>query len=73
MIWWLLQPRYGFRRASLGIGAIVVATLAGYLIGTRFFGNDPGGGAELYQAFVGGSLLHTVFHQGGQTHRPEDD
>ncbi len=69
MIWWLLRPRYGFRGASLGIGAIVAATIAGYLIGARLFGDDQGGGAVLYQAFVGGSLLHTVFHQGRHTHR----
>lgn len=71
MIWWLLRPRHGFKGASLGIGAILVATVAGYALGTRFFANDSGG-AELYQAFVGGSLLHVVFHQVRHDHRHED-
>lgn len=70
MIWWLLRPRHGFKGASLGIGAILVATVAGYALGTRFFGDDSGG-AELYQAFVGGSLLHVVFHQVRHDHRHE--
>ena len=66
MIWWLLRPR-GFGRASIGIGAILVATVAGYVVGTHLFADDPGG-VELYQAFVGGSLLHVVFHHGRHDH-----
>ena len=66
-VWWLLRPRYGFRGASLGIGAILAATVAGYVAGARFFG-DGQGSAGLYQAFVGGSLLHVVFHQSRRDH-----
>ncbi len=70
-IWWLLRPRHGFGRASLGIAVILVATVAGYAAGTQFFGH--GGGVELYQAFVGGSLLHVVFHQGRHDHQHKQD
>ena len=66
-VWWLLRPRGGFGGASLGIGVILAATVAGYAAGARFFGGGHGG-AGLYQAFVGGSLLHVVFHQGRHDH-----
>jgi hypothetical protein len=65
-----LRPRHGFGGASLGIGAILVATLAGYVVGARLV---AAGYVELYQAFVGGSLLHVAFHQGRHDHRHEDD
>ena len=67
MTWWLLRPRHGFRGASLGIGALLAATVAGYAVGARFLA-DGRGDTELYQAFVGGSLLHVVFHQSRRDH-----
>ncbi len=68
LIWWLVRPRHGFWIASLGIGTVMAATVVGFGIGARLL--DEGyAGVELYQAFVGGSLLHTVFHQGRHTHR----
>lgn len=66
MIWWLLRPRHGFWRAAIGIGAILAATVVGYAVGGRIFAD--GDGVELYQAFVGGSLLHAVFHQSLHDH-----
>lgn len=66
-VWWLLHPRRGFWGASIGIAAILAATVAGYAAGARFFG-DGHGGVGLYQAFVGGSLLHVVFHQSRHDH-----
>lgn len=69
-IWWLLRPRHGFGGASLGIATILVATAAGYGVGAQLFAH---GGAELYQAFVGGSLLHVVFHKGRHDHRHKHD
>ncbi len=68
LIWWLVRPRHGFWNAALGIAVVLAATLAGYAVGARVF-EDGYEGVELYQAFVGGSLLHTVFHQGRHTHR----
>ena len=70
-IWWLLRPRHGFRGASLGIAAILAATAGGYAAGTQLF--THGGGAGLYEAFVGGSLLHVVFHKGRNDHRHKHD
>lgn len=71
MIWWILRPRHGFRGAAIGIGTILAATVAGYAIGAQVF--TDGDGFELYQAFVGGSLLHAVFHQGRHDHRHDHD
>ena len=66
MIWWILRPRHGFRGAAVGIGTILVATVAGYVIGARVFAD--GAGVDLYQAFVAGMLLHAVFHQSRHDH-----
>lgn len=67
-VWWMLRPRYGFRVAVLGIGVLCAATAAGYAIGAGLR-DGHGAGVDLYQAFVGGSLLHVVFHQGRRDHR----
>ena len=64
-IWWILRPRHGFTAGALGIAGIGVATLAGYAAGAELL---HGSGVELYQAFVGGSLLHVVFHQSRRDH-----
>lgn len=66
MIWWILRPRHGFRGAAAGIGTILAATVVGYAVGGRIFAD--GDSVELYQAFVGGSLLHAVFHQSLHDH-----
>jgi len=66
VIWWMLEPRYGFVGGALGIGAIVAATVLGYAVGSTVIA--AGGGVELYQAFVGGSLVHVVFHQSRHDH-----
>lgn len=67
MIWWLLEPRYGFGGGALCIGAIAVATMIGYAAGSAVL-VSYGSGVELYQAFVGGALLHVVFHQSRHDH-----
>ena len=67
-IWWMLRPRHGFGGAALGIGLVAAATVAGYALGAGVH-DGHGGAADLYQAFVGGSLLHVVFHQSRRDHR----
>ncbi|GAB4243273.1 MAG: hypothetical protein Kow00109_19060 [Acidobacteriota bacterium] len=62
-IWWLLRPNFGRRVPVLVLAAMGAATLGGYWSGlplaealsTRVF--------AWFQAFVGGSLMHVVFHQ----------
>jgi zinc transporter ZupT len=68
IVWWLLKPRYGSGAAALGIASLIVGTALGYTLGVEVLGNAHGGAAELYQAFVSGSLVHVVFHQGRRDH-----
>ncbi|MDE2662659.1 MAG: hypothetical protein OXI39_06630 [Gemmatimonadota bacterium] len=68
LIWWLLEPRHGVGVATAGVGAILVATTIGFAAGTEIL-PDGHAAIELYQAFVAGSLLHVVFHQGRRDHR----
>ncbi len=69
VIWWLIRPRFGALAAAGGVGAVVLGTLAGYGVGMEFVGGPQGPGVELYQAFVSGSLVHVVFHQGRHDHQ----
>lgn len=73
VIWWLIAPRFGSVAASAGVGSIVIATLAGYGLGAELLADVHGSGAELYQAFVSGSLVHVVFHQGRHDHDHSHD
>ena len=68
VIWWLIFPRFGTKKAATGIGFLVLATLAGYSLGSEFLSGLEGDGAALYQAFGSGSLIHFVFHQGRHDH-----
>lgn len=68
VVWWLIRPRYGPRAAALGIGSIVLFTLGGYGLGMEVLEAMHGAGGDLYQAFVSGSLVHVVFHQGRHDH-----
>lgn len=68
VVWWLVRPRFGVAWASAGVGSFVVATLAGYGLGAELLPEAHGGAAGLYQAFVSGSLVHVVFHQGRHDH-----
>jgi hypothetical protein len=68
IIWWLLLPRHGPVAAAGGVGSVILVTWAGYLVGTGMAGAAHGAPVELYQAFVSGSLVHVVFHQGRHDH-----
>jgi hypothetical protein len=68
VIWWLVRPRYGPWAGMLGVGSVVVVTLAGYVLGTEMLEAVHGAGGDVYQAFVSGSLVHVVFHQGRHDH-----
>jgi len=68
MIWWLVRPLHGFWSAALAIGMVLATTVASYAVGARFVRDDYQG-MDLYQTFVGGLLLHTVFHKVRHSHR----
>lgn len=68
IIWWLIRPRHGIAAAAAGVGSLLLATLVGVALGSEFIGPTHSSGTELYQAFVSGSLVHVVFHQGRHDH-----
>ena len=70
LIWWLVAPRHGVRAAGAGVGAILVGTLAGYVVGAGVITDAPFViDRVLLEAFVAGTLLHVVMHQGREDHR----
>lgn len=69
VIWWLVRPSYGPVLAAIAVGAVLGGTVLGYAFGLEVLGEVPEAGTELYQAFVSGSLVHVVFHQGRRDHR----
>ncbi len=71
VVWWLLRPRHGRGIAATGVAALCFATLGGYALGSGLEPSAHGAGVELYQAFVSGSLMHVVFHQGRHHHTAE--
>ncbi|MEO1273070.1 MAG: hypothetical protein AAFX99_33700, partial [Myxococcota bacterium] len=67
VIWMFVQPYYGKGYAWGVLGAVMVATTAGFGLGMG--GQIPEGEVLAYaQAFVGGSLLHVLAHT---PHHPE--
>lgn len=68
VIWWLIRPRFGLGAAALGVSSVILATLGGFGLGTELLGSAHGPGADLYQMFVSGSLVHVVYHQGRHDH-----
>lgn len=68
VIWWLLRPRHGIGIAAIGVAGLMAATLLGFIAGGELLGPVHGAGTELYQAFVSGTLIHVVFHQGRSDH-----
>ena len=69
LIWWLVAPRHGVWAAAAGVAAIMAATLAGYVVGTGVVTDVPFVDRALMEAFVAGTLLHVVLHQGREDHR----
>jgi uncharacterized protein len=62
MVWILLRPTYG-RAAALGaIALLCLATVAGYLWGGGLVDEIESRWSGVFQALVGGSLLHVVAH-----------
>ena len=69
VIWWLIRPRHGTWAGVAGVATIVLATVIGYVLAAGPDSGQYGAGVEYYQAFVSGTLVHVVFHQGRHDHR----
>ncbi|MBM4358827.1 MAG: hypothetical protein FJ096_12050 [Deltaproteobacteria bacterium] len=71
-IGWLIRPRHGVRGAVLAVTLIGAATALGYLGAGRLVGALPLGTLGLFQALVGGSLLHVVAGHAHHGAEPSD-
>lgn len=61
-IWWLTRPQYGNWAAVRTILIMAIATVMGYFLGQAVFTHLSHTGVGLFEAVVGGSLLHVIFH-----------
>jgi uncharacterized membrane protein YraQ (UPF0718 family) len=62
-IWWLVRPAYGLAAAVAALGGLVAITVGGYVASGELMAGISVRGVELYQAFVGGTLIHVVAHR----------
>lgn len=72
-VWWLVEREMD-RRAAIGaLGVLMTATVLGYAVGGEAgWTAAGGGGVRLFQAAVGGSLVHVVMHQRSGPMEPLD-
>lgn len=72
-VWWLVWREID-RRAAIGaLGVLMAATVIGYAVGGDAGWTAAGGaGVRLFQAAVGGSLVHVVMHRRGGPTEPRD-
>lgn len=66
-VWWLLAPT-GPLLSALAMGLLAAATVAGFALADASLAAVGGGWLGLFQATVGGLLLHVVAHRSQETH-----
>ncbi|MDT8369800.1 MAG: permease [Longimicrobiales bacterium] len=62
-VWWMVRSIFGAPQAVLALAGLGVVTVVGWVGGAELSALVGSGGVELYQAFVGGSLVHVIFHR----------
>lgn len=62
-IWWFVRPKQGLGWAMATLLLIGAGTIVGYGAAPQVISMLSTEGMAWFQAFVGGSLLHVVFHQ----------
>ena len=68
-VWWLATTVLGRRSGVAAIVALIVATAIGYQLGSEVMGHlHESELVLLFQAFVGGALVHVVMHPGHGLH-----
>ena len=68
-VWWLVRERAGDGAAVASVVGVAALTGVGFAGGGALAETVGSGAVELYQAFVGGTLVHVAFHQIGEHHR----
>jgi len=66
-VWWLLSP-LGLLRASAAMALLGAATIAGFVLADSSLSSFPASYNGLFQALVGGLLLHVVAHRQNHDH-----
>ncbi len=64
-VWWLLKPRVGAVGAALALVLVAAATLAGFELGHGALSLLEGPKVAVFQAGMGGALLHVLGHRTG--------
>ena len=63
-VWWLFAREMDHRAAMVALAALMFATVFGYALGGEAASTAAGSmGVRLFQAAVGGSLVHVAVHQ----------
>lgn len=63
-VWWLVTREENRRAATGALVLLMAATVVGYgLAGAGAWSMEGSGGVRLFQAVVGGSLVHVAMHQ----------
>lgn len=61
-LWWLVRPLYGRWSAARTLILMAAATTVGFFFGQVAFSRISERGLGFFEAIVGGSLLHVIFH-----------
>lgn len=59
-IWWAIQPQFGNIATAIAFATVILATAAGYWLGSDIVQMADARSLALLQAFVSGSLIHVV-------------
>jgi hypothetical protein len=62
-LWRVLQPRYGNFFGAVGLAGMMLATSLGFFSGSTLAEHMSEGPLMTFQAFMGGTLLHLIFHR----------
>ncbi|MFT7581290.1 MAG: uncharacterized membrane protein YraQ (UPF0718 family) [Myxococcota bacterium] len=60
VLWWIFEPRWGRVRTAGFLAGLAAATITGYYAGEAGLAGLPIEFLSVFQAFVGGSLLHVA-------------
>ena len=72
-VWWLVAKEIDRRAGIAALAGLMLATVGGYAFGAAAGQVVPGSGLlSLYQAAVGGSLVHVAVHRHGPAPDPLD-
>lgn len=71
-LWWFFRPRLGLKYTILLISALGLSTTTGFFLGEGLARLFPTFISGLFQSFVGGSILHVVFHGASAMHHHHD-